>query len=185
MQRQIIAGITCLFLLSSVALTAQSLSSRFYQEYKREEGVRNVKIPGWLLWVGGGLAYNSVKDERIREIIRLGKRVGTFRYLMDETGTQIPTQAYAALEQELLNNKFEDLILIRDGEEHVRVLIQERNGRLKQILLLLQGEDGVGMISMRSRIRIQDLNHLIGMFMEKSGLSDGPRRKGRRREPQA
>ncbi len=154
-------------------MTAQTPIKQFYREYKKAEGVTNIKLPGWLIRLGSGLAYNSVDDPMTQEALQLARKVQQMRLLVSETGGAIPAGAVRQLAFDLKDRHgFEDLLYVRDRDTQVEILTQDQAGTLRELVLLVHevGGDFV-MLSLRSKLTLDDLSHFIRAVMDEHGFN--------------
>ncbi|MBK8042843.1 MAG: DUF4252 domain-containing protein [Haliscomenobacter sp.] len=155
----------CLSALLPGPLAAQTSAKAFYRDHKREEGVFNFKLPGWLVWFAGGIAYNSVRDPDLREALWLGKKLGNLRMMHSENGNGLSPQSVSSLVDGMYASHYEDLILVREGDTRVHFLVKDKREKLKDLVLLIHEEDGFTLFSMKSRLKIDDISRLIEHFI--------------------
>ena len=80
-----------LFFFTSLLLLLSSCSvpnagSSFYQAHKRKQGVRNFALPGWLIYTGTGFAHDIVKEEEVRVLMQVARKVKKLQFMLDEGG---------------------------------------------------------------------------------------------------
>ncbi len=166
-----------LALLGVSILQAQHPAADFYRQYKREEGVRNFKIPGWLIWFGSGVAYDIVQDEDTKAVLRLARKVKKLRLMFAEDTNPISTTAVNHFVSESRRSGFADLIYFRDGQTTVNIMGKIKKDKFKDIVIMVQDEGEFVFFHMKSNIRMKHLSETINMF-----LNDFPLNKESRSE---
>ena len=176
------------FMISSCG-TPNSVAG-FYQKHKRKDGVRNVKLPGWVIWVGGGLAYNSVKEDEVKELLRFAKKIKKMRFMLAEEASAISAEDINSFVKEIKKNQYEDLLFVQDKGTRVNMLVKNKNDKLKDIVFLVKDdEDQFVFFSMKSSIKVDDIADLIRTLSsdifddEDKNLPD--RKKKKKKVPQA
>ena len=154
------------FFCVSSNLAAQSPTKAFYKEHKKKEGVFNMKIPGWLIWFGGGLAYNSVNDPDAKVIMKLAKRVKNFRLMISENNSLVSDSEMNAFVSSIEQKNFEELIFVKDGTTRVNIIGRNKNKKLKDLILLVKEEDEFVYMSMKTNIKPKHINQIIHHFMK-------------------
>jgi len=175
--RYLIIALTLTF-LASANLKAQDTPREFYRMHKRDEGVRNFKIPGWLIWLGGGLAYNSVPDDDAKVGLKLARKIKKIRILISEDGSALPLQEARQFTQNLKDESgYEDFITVRDSESNVSIMIREKKQKIKDLLVLVRDESEFVFLSMKANIRMKDIVRVINHYLEKSPLEQEKKKK--------
>lgn len=157
---------------------AQEPAADFYRQNKRLEGVRNVKIPGWLVWFGSGIAYDMVKDEDAKVAMKLARKVGKMRFMIAEDENPIPTASVNNFVSESRRSGYADLIYIRDGETTVNIMGKiKKNDKFRDLVIMVREEDEFVFFHMKSNIRMKDLSDVINHFMTDFPINDKTRKK--------
>ncbi|NET37104.1 MAG: DUF4252 domain-containing protein [Cyanothece sp. SIO1E1] len=147
-----------LFLLALAALPflclAQSKAiNEFYNKYSQDEHFLDIKLSGGLL----NLVASQTDDEGDKQVIR---KITALRALVLEEGQMVKKEDYAKLLQGAKADSFEELIKVRDGGDHVEVLIREKGNAISHILLLVNGEDSFVLLSLEGLLQFSDLNDI-------------------------
>lgn len=160
-----------LFLFCTAAFGLTSCSSpkttaQFYQTHKKQPGVVNFKLPGWVMWLGGGIVYNSVKDEDTKVALRYARKIGKFRMLASEKGASLPESELNAFVNHIKDNGYEDLLQLDSPEASVHIMARDRKNKIKNLLLVVRDEDGFVFMDMKSRIKYAEISDLINYFIQ-------------------
>lgn len=175
------------FLTVSTEISAQNSTRAFYKEHKRKPGVVNFKIPGWLIWLGGGMAYNSVDDPQAQAILTLGKKVKNLRLMVAEDQNPISGTDLNGFRNSLQRNDFDELIYVKSEGTEVNIIGRNRRNKLKDILILVQEEDSFVFMSMKTNLKIKHVNRVLQQLMSDVPIlkSVQPKPKKKKKIPQA
>ncbi len=168
----------------SGSLSAQSSVAEFYQKFKKQEEVTNFKLPGWLVWIGTGLVYNSIKDEETRTWLRLARKLGKFRLMQSENSNSITKEDLSNFVSGLRgNNGYDDLIYVRNEDTDLNIMIREgANGRLKELLVVGSDDGETIFLSAKTRLRMKDINEVLNHYLKELGWKEKAKAK---KSPQA
>ena len=144
---------------------AQSPTKAFYQTHKKKEGVFNMKIPGWLIWFGGGMLYNSINDPDAKVFMKLAKRIKNFRLMVSEHGSPVSDEEMEVFVQDIRQKDFEELIFVKDDGSTVNVIGRTKNKKLKDLLLMVQDDGEFIYMSMKTNIKAKHINEIIQHFV--------------------
>lgn len=169
--------IIALLVLSSSVSIAQSPAVQFYRQNKRLENVRNFKIPGWLIWVGTGIAHDITKNEETKAILKVGRKVKKLRLMIAEDNNPIPASSISNFVSESRRDGFADLIYVRDEGTTVNIMGKiKKNDKFKELVFLVNEDDEFVFFQMKSSIRMKDLQELINVFMDHLPTHDKTRK---------
>lgn len=169
--------IIALLVLSSSVSIAQSPAVQFYRQNKRLENVRNFKIPGWLIWVGTGIAHDITKNEETKAILKVGRKVKKLRLMIAEDNNPIPASSVSNFVSESRRDGFADLIYVRDEGTTVNIMGKiKKNDKFKELVFLVNEDDEFVFFQMKSSIRMKDLQELINVFMDHLPTHDKTRK---------
>ncbi len=177
--------VICCILLGITTLEAQNPAVDFYRQHKRSEGVRNFKIPGWLVWLGSGITHEIVKDEndKAKAALKLARKVKKMRLLVVEDYNPIPTMAVNNFMRDSRRSGYSDLIYVRDGETTVNIMGRiKKNEKFRDLIIMVSEENEFVFFHMKSNIKMKDLNNMLRVFMDKLPINDETRRKEREQE---
>jgi hypothetical protein len=152
----------------STNTVAQTSVAEFYHKFKKQEEVQNFKIPGWLIWIGTGLVYNSIRDEETRTWLRLARKMGKIRLLQSENTQSISREDLSGFVNSLRANKdYSDIIYVRDKDSDLNVLVREgTQGRLKELLIVGSDDGEITLFSAKTRLRMKDISEVIDHYLK-------------------
>ncbi|MCB9277208.1 MAG: DUF4252 domain-containing protein [Lewinellaceae bacterium] len=173
-------GFLAAFLLSSCS--SPKTTAQFYQQYKHREGVTNFKMPGWVVWLGGGIAYNSVRNEKSRMYLGLARKVGKMRFMASEDGMAITPEEINSFLSNIRQNGYEDLLHVKDAESNFSILVRDNDGQKLKNLVILGYDDGeLFFFDMKSRLKYEDIVDVTNRIL--SGERPGKKKHEQEEEP--
>lgn len=161
-------------------LSAQNSVGDFYQKFKKQENVTNFKLPGWLVWIGTGLVYNSIRNEETRTWLRLSRKMGKIRLLQCENSNSITQEDVSALVSSLKsgNAGYDDLVYVRNEDSNFNVMIREgAKGRLKELLLVGSDDGETVLFSAKTRLKMKDINEVLDYYLKELGWKEKAKAK--------
>lgn len=155
--------------------------SAFYHEHKRKEGVKNMTIPGWLIYAGTGIAHDLVDDEDAKMMLQLAKKVKRLQFIVAEEQSLISPDDILDFVQKARADQFEDLIFVRDKSTTVNVMVREKGEKLRHLIFLIDDDSDFVFLNMRTNIKMKDIAKIVDYFLEKEGW-DNPEEKPKKKE---
>lgn len=155
----------CLSILAFTSCSSPKTTAQFYQTYKSRPGVTNFKLPGWVVWLGGGIAYNSINNESTKTALRFARKVGKMRLMASENGTFLPESELQAFIENIKGNGYEELIQVESKGSSVNIMVRDRRDKIKNLLLLVRDEDGFVFMDLKTRIRYDEVADLINYMI--------------------
>ena len=155
-----------LFSFSISAISQNSCIKKFYHEHKKEEGIRNFMIPGFLIWFSTGIANEIVDGEEAKTFLKFAKKFKTIRLLVQNNHNSISKVDYNQLIFDAKKGNYEELIYVKEKGKTFHIMGRGKKDKLKNLLILVSSEDTFVMMSMKTKIKIKDLNSLINDLMK-------------------
>jgi hypothetical protein len=156
------------FLLLSfcAVLSAQRGVRSIYRKYKRS-GTENVHfmLPRPAFWVAS--IFPKHRDER-----KLVRTVKNIRLLVAEGDVDISPAETQKMLTRAEAAGFEPLLFVRDGNTRVSINAKERKGKIKGLFIIVQEPDEFVLISLRTKLKMSDLDALITRMNEEKKLND-------------
>lgn len=144
-------------------LPAQTVSiNEFYRKYKNvdEENV-HVTLPGWLVKLGVGIAKSKVDDEEGKQALKMAKKVGKIRVLTFEESNPVSSKDVDRLLRNVRRENFEDLIMVKEENTKVNIMMREKKEMIKNLLILVSEEDTFTMVSMKTKLKYEEIEEFI------------------------
>jgi hypothetical protein len=152
-------------LLTGTVLSAQTIETeRLYQKYRGEKGVVSLWIPGIVMKLAASIADLEPAEAAFLRSIR------SIRLLTIDDPDLYPGVNFTR-EASLTpgRNGYEVMMQVTSDGEDVMILGRERNGRLKDMLVLVGGDDNV-MVHIKGRLNA-DMIGAVAEIAGKDGLS--------------
>lgn len=125
-----------------VWIFAQNQSiSRFYEKYEGREGITTLNISGSLL----SLLFQGEKDADRRE--QINSITGLRMIATNKKEQQIGQADIRKLRTAIQQDRYEDLMQIRDGDTFVNFVAQESHGKITELIMLVDDPEEFLIIS--------------------------------------
>lgn len=159
-----------LFSLSFSLVDAQTPAlNRFYHQQKLKKGTISFTVPAFLIRFGGKIAGKHVdeNDKAVKFGMKLIKSFKKTKILVRENMAEpIPEKDIKKVLNSIDKKKsFEHLLMIRAEGVRVNIAIKEKNNTIKNLLLLVSEEDTFVMLSMKTKLKLDELTKAIEEMM--------------------
>ena len=145
----------CLFFL------VQTLSAQdgwLYWKYKDYDGMA-FTVPGWV--VDAGSWFLPEKAER--KLLRRG--VDKVRFMLFENDANpVSERDMKRFARKAHRRHLEDLVVVRDGKTHVRVMGKERRSILRKVVVMVHSPEEFVFVSVKGHLRLNDVNRIIEKY---------------------
>lgn len=172
-------------LIFPICANSQNSINHFYKKHKRSENVTKFTVPGWVVKIASSIAASTTDDEQEKEAIKIAKKIKKLKLLVMEDHNTVKKQDYSKLISNLKADSFEDLLVVNSEGTKVNMLIREKKGKIKNFLLLVNDDTEFVMISIKSKLKIKDLQRLIDSLQNEFELDNLPKPTPKPKEPQA
>ncbi|MCO6493249.1 MAG: DUF4252 domain-containing protein [Phaeodactylibacter sp.] len=161
------------FTLSWNPGSAQKPTTLFYHTHKHKEGVTNFKMPGWLIWLSGGIARGFAREPEAKAGLKLARKVKKLRFLVAEDGSPISSAEVNEFITDIHSSGFEDLLVVKEGSSTVHILSREKKEKLKNLVILVNDEEEFVYMDMKSRLKYEDLSELVNTILKAENMKTG------------
>ena len=149
--------------LFSVSLSAQSLDlNNLYYSYKGEDGVVAMRIPGFVMRLAGSIA-DLEREEK--QLLRSMKSLQLIVIEDSEINREVNFVEHVDLHD--LRNGYHLLLQVKDGKDDVAILAREKKGRIKDLVVLVGGDENV-MVHIKGRMDAD----LLGSLANVAGIEE-------------
>jgi hypothetical protein len=150
--------ISSLMLAFSISLFAQPAGfDRLYYQYKGEEGVIALKIPGFVMRLAGSIA-DLDRDEK--ELLRSLRSVTVLT--IEEEHLYPIVNFTDEINLSKLDNNYKLLMEVHEDDEDVIIAAREKNGKLRDLIVVVGGDENV-LVHVRGRMDSDLLKNLAGV----------------------
>ncbi len=153
--------ITCLFFST---LTAQAQDYGLYWKYKDYDGI-SFTVPSTLIDIGSWF----VEEKSERKMLR---KINKVRVMYFEDGSPLTERDLRRFHRKAKRRHLEDLVYVREGKTHVRVMAKERRDALRKIVVFVQSPEEFVLVTVKGRLRWDDINRVIEKY-GKDAKKDG------------
>lgn len=158
-----------IYFFVALFFTANALQAQdhgLYWKYKDYDGAIAVSIPRWATFIGS--AFVDEKEDR-----RLVRKVRKVRVLFFEGGSPFSQRDMKRFARKAKRRNLEELVTVRTGKTHVSVLAKERGNAIRKVVVLFSSPDGAGLVTVKGKLRFDDLNRVIEKYGKDSKKKDG------------
>ena len=147
--------ISSLILAFSISLFAQPAGfDRLYYQYKGEEGVVALKIPGFVMRLAGSIADLDREEKALLKSLR------SVTVLTIEEEHLYPNVNFTEeINLSKLDDNYNLLMEVHDEDEDVYIAAREKNGKLRDLIVVVGGDDNV-LVHVRGRMDSDLLENL-------------------------
>ena len=147
--------LSLLIAATGVSLFAQPAGfDRLYYQYKGEEGVMALKVPGFVMKLAGSLAD---LDSNERELLRSLRSVTVLT--IEETDLYPGVNFTKEINLSGMNNGYKVLLEVHEADEDVIIAAREKNGKLTDLIVVVGGDDNT-LVHVRGRMESDLLENL-------------------------
>ena len=98
------------------------------------------------------------------------RHVHKVRTMIFEDGSPISNRDMRKFNRKAKRRHLEEIVTVRDGKTRVQVLAKERRGKLKKFVVFVNSpEDGFVLVSVKGKLRLDDLNGMIKKYGKTKG----------------
>ena len=150
--------ISTLILAFSITLMAQPAGfDRLYYQYKGEEGVVALKIPGFVMKLAGSIAG---LDREEKELLKSLRSVTVLT--IEESHLYPDVNFTEEINLSRLTNDYKLLMEVHDADEDVIIAAREKNGKLRDLIVVVGGDENV-LVHVRGRMESDLLENLAAV----------------------
>jgi vacuolar-type H+-ATPase subunit F/Vma7 len=160
--------IALLFIGLAGTVAAQSKSAEaFRNKYQDDRDAKVVTINGSMFELFSNIADNMEEDEEAETIARIAKGIKSMQVLsipVFKSGLQ-PSEI-DQLHKDLLKEKYEELMQVRDGDQKIYFMAQGTENELRNMLVLVREDDDFTMFNIDGVLNMQDLAFIVDHHKE-------------------
>ena len=147
--------LSLLIISSGLTLFAQPAGfDRLYYQYKGEEGVVALKIPGFVMKLAASIADLDREEKALLKSLR------SVTVLTIEEEHLYPDVNFTEeINLSNLDNSYKLLLEVHDADEDVYIAAREKNGKLRDLIVVVGGDDNV-LVHVRGRMDSDLLENL-------------------------
>ena len=156
-KKEIMKKIITLFtaLLIVGAMNAQSLISTEFSDYETNESFTRVSISKKMFEIIANLDPDEAEEKDLIE--SLGGVDGLKIIVADSS--ENPKAMYTET-MKRIPSRFEELMTVNDEDEHIVFLIDEKDGRVKELIMVMKGDDEFVLLDLFGDINLKDITKI-------------------------
>jgi len=145
----------------SIALFAQPAGfDDIYYDYKGEEGVVALRIPGFVMRLAGSIADLEGPE---KDLLRSLRSVTVLT--IDEADLYPGVNFVEEIDMSDLRGGYQLMLEVHDGEEDVIIAAREKKGKIRDLVVIVGGDDNV-LVHVRGRMEsdlLENLSEVAGV----------------------
>lgn len=156
-------------LMISFNSQAQKSVRKFYNNVKKSEETVKMTLPGFLIHLGAGIARNHIDDDPDAKLaLEMTKYIKKIKIVVAEDQNSISKQDYQKfIDIARKRDKFNDLLMVKDGNTHVNIMMRGNSRKIKNLLVLVNDGDEFVMLSMKTSLKYKHLNKFLSAIVKK------------------
>ena len=167
------------------AAHGQDVISKFFSKYQQDESFTNVNISSKMFGLFTQMDAESPEDKEVLEAI---SKLKGLRILAKENARNSRELYKEALG--LIPKNFEELMSVRDKDKDMKFMIEEKGGKISEMLMVVGGNEEFMIMSIfgeidlkqisriGSKMNIKGLENLQNMDKNQKGSGDNSRERG-------
>ncbi|MCB2195653.1 MAG: DUF4252 domain-containing protein [Bacteroidetes bacterium] len=128
-----IVSILLVVILSTAGLAAQESLRDVVKEFQRNNSEFTLVIPSFLIKLG--LAYGDMEDEE-REVLKM---IDNMKIVVSESNFR--KADFSLLDEGIKNGSFVEVMTVRERDENVRMVMNQKSKRKSEMLMLVESND--------------------------------------------
>lgn len=145
-------------LFSMMTMAQQTPANRFFDKYSGQEGYTSVYITQYMFDLFAKVA-NESEDKEFHEIT---SKLKAIKILTIDSA--LNAQQENAFEKALISalppNQYKEMMIVKDGKETVKFLLNEKNGKISEFLMIVYGDSDAVLITLEGDIDLKKISKL-------------------------
>lgn len=148
--KKIITLFTALLIVG--AMNAQSIITTEFSDYETNESYTRVSISKKMFEI---IANLDPDEEEEKELIESLGGVDGLKIIVADSSENPKAMFDETMKR--LPSRFEELMTVNDEDEHIIFLIDEKDGRVKELIMVLKGDDEFVLLSIFGDIDLKEI----------------------------
>ncbi len=150
--------LSLLIISTGLTLFAQPAGfDRLYYQYKGEEGVVALRIPGFVMKLAGSIADLDREEKALLKSLR-----SVTVLTIDDPYLYPGVNFTEEINLSGLNNDYQLLMEVHEEDEDVIIAAREKNGKLRDLIVVVGGDENV-LVHVRGRMETDLLENLANV----------------------
>ncbi len=148
-----ILSITCLAF-------SQQVVTKYMDKYENDETFTKVSVSSKMFSLFSEMEGNE-KDEQL--FYDITSKLKGMKVVASEKVPR-PKSLYDEAISDVEKAGFEELMIVKDAEENVKISIREKNGIIEELILVAGGKEKFAMVSIYGEIDLKQISRLAGLM---------------------
>lgn len=153
-------------MVTLTAVNGQDVISKFFNKYQDDESFTNVNISSKMFGLFTQIDAETPEDKEVLEAI---SKLKGLKILAKENARNSHELYKEALG--LIPKNFEELMSVRDKDKDMKFMIDENNGKISEMLMVVGGDNEFMIMSLFGEIDLKQISR-IGSKMNIKGLEN-------------
>lgn len=156
---KLINGIVALMLAISPALAQNDAISKYFSQYESGENITTISFSGKAFEM---LEELDSDDSDAQQAIKMASQVESLRIIIDDNHEN--AKGTVKTVHKSVANHFEDLMTISDKDANVYVMVDEANGIVNELLVLIGSDNEFIIASVVGQMKLSDVGQLTSQL---------------------
>ncbi len=142
-------------LLIIPGMAQEDAISKFFSKYEGREDFTTIYITSRMF----GLIAQIPESEDEEDVMNVIRKLKGLKILTTDEYAE-KEQLYREALKTLPKEGYDDLMVIKEGDEQIKFLISEKDGKINEFLMLIGGNDNFFLMSMVGDLTLDDISRL-------------------------
>lgn len=142
-------------LLPALSMAQSRAVDQLKERFKGNEEVTSLSFSGNFLNMASWFTSDNEEDEAVKDLIKGIDRMNILTIPIGGNG--IPKKEVKDLRKDISKEDFEDLMVIRDGNDRINVMIKEKDGIISHLLMLINDDQDLTILDFSGHISMDDV----------------------------
>jgi len=144
-----------LLLLGQAGFSQSQAVENFHNKYKDNGKYISVRIDGGILNILSGIETN---DEEAREMLEAMTKIDAINvHSIDRDEDEFAESDITKFKKDVQKEKYDELMIVRDGDTDVDFLVKEKKGKISDLLLVVDEPDEFTIVSISGEIDLKTI----------------------------
>lgn len=159
-------GAIVLVLITFSAASGQDVISKFFTKYQNDETFTNVNISSKMFGLFTQMDADNPEDKEVLDAISKLKGLKIIAKENARNSRELYAEALG-----LIPKNFEELMSVRDKDKDMKFMIEEKGGKISEMLMVVGGNEEFMVMSIFGEIDLKQISR-IGSKMNIKGLEN-------------
>ena len=154
-----LTAILMIALLPAVALAQSKSVIDFQSKFSNDPDVTTVLIKGPLFKFIASIADHN-DDPEMEAIGRIANGIKSMEVFSVPFYTDLNREDISSLRNGLKKDGYEELLVVRDGKDHVNIMSQGKEDEIRNMVILAEEKENFTLLSINGKLSMKDLSYL-------------------------